>query len=82
MYHDLRISSDKASNLPKRDARFFFVEITTGETRHIQQIYVDEPSMHHCPQLVYLKRGFLHACDNYFSLNDNLFRSSTVLVFQ
>ena len=41
----------------------YFVEITTGETRHIQQIYIDEPSMHHCPQFVYLKRGFLHACN-------------------
>ena len=54
-----RISSDKASNLPKRDVRFILLETT-----HIQQIYIDEPSMHHCPQFVYLKRGFLHACNN------------------
>ena len=43
---------------------FYFVEITTGETRHIQQIYIDEPSMHHCPQFVYLKRVILHAYNN------------------
>ena len=48
-----RISSDKASNLPKRIVRFYFVEITTGETRHIQQISIDEPSMHRCPRIVY-----------------------------
>ena len=45
----LRISSDKASNL---------VEITTGETRHIQQIYIDEPSMQHCPRICIFKTGF------------------------
>ena len=28
-----------------------FVEITTGETRHIQQIYIGEPSMQHCPRI-------------------------------
>ena len=54
-----RISSDKASNLPKRDVRFILLE-----TRHIKQIYIDEPSVHHCPQFVYLKRGFLHAYNN------------------
>ena len=59
-----------------------FCKITTGETRHIQKIYIDEPSMHHCPHFVYLKRDFLNACNNYFLLNDNLFRSSTVLVIQ
>ena len=54
----VRISSDKASNLPKRDVRLF-VEITTGETRHNQQIYIDEPSMHHCSQICIFKTGFL-----------------------
>ena len=58
------ISSYKANNLPKRDVRLYFVEITTGETRHIQQIYIDGPSMHHCPQFVSLKRVFLRACNN------------------
>ena len=48
-----RISSDKASNLTKRD-----VNITTGETRHIQQIYIEEPSMHHCPRIYIFKTGF------------------------
>ena len=43
---------------------FYFVEITTGDTRHIQQIYIDEPSMHPSPKFVYLKRGFLNACNN------------------
>ena len=36
----------------------------TGETRHIQQIYIDEPTMYHYPKFVYLKRGFLHSCNN------------------
>ena len=45
-----------------KDVRF--IMLTTGETRHIQQIYIDEPSMHHCPKFVYLKRVFLHACNN------------------
>ena len=54
----LRISRDKASNLPKRDVRLYFVEITTGETRHIQEIYIDGPSMHHCPRICIFKAGF------------------------
>ena len=49
-----RISSDKASNLPKRDVNFCFVEITNGD----QQIYKEEPSMHHCPRICILKTGF------------------------
>ena len=48
-----RISSDKASNLP-----FYFVEMTTGETRHIKQIYIDGQSMHHCPRICIFKTGF------------------------
>ena len=52
----------RAISLMRRS--FYFVEITTGETRHIQQTYIDEPSMHHCPQFLYLKRGFFHACNN------------------
>ena len=48
----------------------YFVEITTGEHRQIQQIYiyierergaVDTPLP---PEFVYLKRVFLHACNN------------------
>ena len=37
----------RAISLTRRS--FYFVEITTGETRHIQEIYIDGPSMHHCP---------------------------------
>ena len=38
-----------------------FVEITAGETRHIQQMYIDEPSMHNCPQFIYLNGfSFMH----------------------
>ena len=33
------------------------VEITTGETRHIQQIYIDESSMQHCPRICIFKTG-------------------------
>ena len=36
----------------------YFVEITTRETRHIQQIYIDEPSMQHCPKICIFKTGF------------------------
>ena len=45
---ELRISSDKAVYFPKRDVRFYFVEITTGATRHIQQIHIDEPYLYPC----------------------------------
>ena len=39
----------------------YFVEITTGETKHIQQIYIDEPSMRHCPQICIFKTvSFMH----------------------
>ena len=55
----VRISSDKASNLPKRS-----VEITTGETRHIQQIYIESRRCTIAPEFVFLKRGFLYACNN------------------
>ena len=45
----------RAISLNKRS--FYFVEITTGETRHIQEIYIDGPSMHHCPRICIFKRG-------------------------
>ena len=40
------------------EASFYFVEMTTGETRHIKQIYIDGPSMHHCPRICIFKTGF------------------------
>ena len=52
-----RISSDKASNL-RNETFVLFVEITTGETKHIQQIYIDEPSMHHDSRICIFKTGF------------------------
>ena len=48
-----RISSDKAGHFPK-----YFVEITTGDTRHTQQIRIDEPSMYTCPLVRIFKPGF------------------------
>ena len=47
-YNLQRISSDKAGYFPKRDVRFYFVGISTGDTRHIQQIHIDEPYLHPC----------------------------------
>ena len=35
-----------------------FVEITTGDNRHTQQIHIDEPSMYHCPLVRLFKTGF------------------------
>ena len=37
---------------------FYLVEITTRETRHIQQIHIDKPSMQHCPRICIFKTGF------------------------
>ena len=37
---------------------FYFVEITTGDTRHTQQIHKDEPSMYPCPLVRIFKTGF------------------------
>ena len=39
---------------------FYFVEIKTGDTRHIQQIHINQPSMHHLYiEIIF----FLNACD-------------------
>ena len=40
------------------ETSFYFVEMTTGETRRIKQIYIDGPSMHHCPRICIFKTGF------------------------
>ena len=42
--------------------------MTTGETRHIKQIYIDGPSMHHCPRICIFKTRFLSACNNVISI--------------
>ena len=52
----------------------FFVEITTGDTRHTQQIQIDEPSMYPCPLVRIFKTGFPKCMSYiYFVLNENLF---------
>ena len=35
-----------------------FVEMTTGDTRHTQQIHIDMPSMYLCPLVCISKMGF------------------------
>ena len=55
---DQRISSDKAGIFPYIERSFYFVEITTGDTRHTQQIHIDEPSMYPCPLVRIFKTGF------------------------
>ena len=44
---------------------FYFVDIRTGDTRHIQQIHIDQPYMHPCTLAPIFK--------SYFSLNLRLF---------
>ena len=36
----------------------YFVEIMTGDTRHTQQIHIDEPSIYPCPLVCLFKTGF------------------------
>ena len=48
VYRPKEFLAIKAGYFPKRDVRFYFVEITTGDPRHIQQIHIDEPYLHPC----------------------------------
>ena len=44
---------------------FYFVEIRTGDTRHIQQIHIGQPYMHPCSLVRILKSFFvLNAYNN------------------
>ena len=37
---------------------FYFVEIKIGDTKHLRQMYIDEPSMHPCPLVCMFLNGF------------------------
>ena len=41
---------------------FYLVEIRTGDTRHIQQIHIDQPYMHPGPYIIIVFA--LNACNN------------------
>ena len=59
-----RISSDKASNLPKRDVRFILLKWRLEKLGTFNKYIYTSRRCTIAPEFVYLKRCFFNACNN------------------